>query len=208
MLIFGGWLLTLWITIQIRRSVYLEYSYLTIGMAFVAMGVVSLLCVLYAVRRRGNWGALYVVPVMAGLWTMVAIPNLAPYDTKSPHHIGNVADELESFSKQHGRFPDNETALSADVLKEPGPYYQNGRQLPFRTVLVPRATGPFLDSPGTDPGVIFYAVSADQQEAWLTGTELRFPRLSVGQAQFIGFLSLDGDTRVRHLHAGQMPVVK
>ncbi len=67
MLIFGGWLLTLWITIQIRRSVYLEYSYLTIGMAFVAMGVVSLLCVLYAVRRRGNWGALYVVPVMAGL---------------------------------------------------------------------------------------------------------------------------------------------
>jgi hypothetical protein len=207
MFIFGGWLLILWVAIQIRRSVYLEYSYLTVGIAFLSLGVVALFCVVYAAKKRGGWGGLYVVPVIAGLWSMVVIPNIVPYDVKSLHHIRNLTDELDSFSKQHGRFPDHETALPAEVLKEPSPYYQNGRQLPFRTVLVPNATGPFLDSPGADPGVIFYAVSADQQEVWLTGTEIRFPHRPVGgHAQFIRFLSLDGDTRVRHLHAGHEAV--
>jgi len=208
MLLYGGWLLKLWITIQFQRCVYLQYSYLTIGIAFVAFGVVALLCVFYAARKQGKWSALYVVPVIAGLWTMAAVPNMVPYDKKSAHHIQNMAHELELFNSEHSRFPDRETALPADVLNEPSPYYQNGRQLPFRTVLVPNATGPFVSNPGSDPGVIFYAVSADQQEVWLTATELRFPRPIGGYVQFVSYLSADGDSRVLHLHAGQTPVSK
>jgi len=208
MLLYGGWLLKLWIAIQLQRCAYLGYSYLTVGMIFMALGVVSLLCALYAARRRGYWSALFAVPVIAGLWTMAAIPNMVPYDTKSASHIQNMARELESFSLQYGRFPDRETALPAGVLNEPSPYYQQGRQLPFRTVLIPNAAGPFLNSPGPYPGVIFYAVSANQQDVWLTGTELRFPRTTGNYVQFLDFLSADGDTRVLHLHAAQTPASK
>jgi hypothetical protein len=202
MLIFGGWLLKLWITIQLERCVYLEYSYLTVGVAFVSLGVLALLCALYATRRRGYWSALFAFPVVAGLWTMVVVPNIVPYDRGTSSHIQIVMRELEAFSSENGGFPDRETALPDVLLKESSPYYQNGRQLPFRTVLLPNATGPFLDNPGADPGVIFYAVSSDRQEVWLSGAELRFPRPIGGYAQF-AFLSAEGDTRVVHLHAGR-----
>jgi hypothetical protein len=202
MFIFGGFLLTVWITIQIRNTVYMEYPYLRAGIGFLSLGVIALLCIVYAARRRGAWSALFIFPVLAGLWTMVVIPDIIPYDSKSSAHIRNLANELDLFREKTGRFPDRETAFPATVLQEPSPYYQKGRQLPFRTVIVPNATGPFLDSTGAEPGVIFYAISADQQEAWLTGTEIKFPhRPGSGQVQFIPFLSADSDMRVLHLHS-------
>ncbi len=206
MLLYGGWLLKLWITIQLQQSVYLGYSYLTVGAVFMSLGVVSLLCALYAARRRGYWSALFAVPVIAGLWTMAAVPNMVPYDTKSAYHIQNMVRELQTHSSEHGRFPDRETALPADSPRELSPYYQRGRQLPFRIVWVPNAVGPFLNGPGPYPGVIFFAVSADQQDVWLTGTELRFPRTTGNNVKFLDFLSTEGDRRVLHLHAA--PVSK
>lgn len=175
MFLYGGWLLKLWITIQLQRCVYLKYSYLTVGIAFVSLGIVALLCALYATRRRGYWSALFAFPVIAGLWTMVVMPNIVPNDAKSAYHIQNMASKLKTFSSEHGLFPDRENALPAKDSKELSPYYQRGRQLPFRIVWVPNSTGPFLNSPGPYPGVIFYAVSANQREVWLTGTESAFP---------------------------------
>lgn len=68
---------------------------------------------------------------------------------------------------------------------------------------------PVVDNPGTAPGVIFYAVSADRQDVWLTATELRFPHpIGIGYVRFVRFISADADSRVLHLHAGQMPVSK
>jgi hypothetical protein len=202
MFIFGGWLFAIWVTIQIRNTVHLQYPYLRAGIGFLTLGVVALLCIVYAARRRGAWSALFIFPVLAGLWTMVVIPDVIPYDLKSSAHIRNLANELDSLKEKTGRFPDGETALPTTVLQEPSPYYQKGRQLPFRTVIVPNATGPFLDSPGAEPGVIFYAISADQREAWLTGTELGFWHGPGGDhVRFIRFLSADADMRVLHLHS-------
>jgi hypothetical protein len=208
MLIYGSWLLKLWITIQLQRPVYLEYSYLKIGMLFMSLGIAALLCALYAARRRGYWSALFAFPVIAGLWTMVVVSSIIPNDTKSAYHIQKMASELKQFGSEHGRFPDRETTLPAASSKELSPYYQQGSQLPFRIVWVPNATGPFLNSPGPYPGVMFYAVSADQQDVWLTGTELRFPRTTGNNVQFLDFLSADGDTRALHLHAAQTPASK
>jgi hypothetical protein len=206
MLIFGGWLLALWITIQISNSVYLEYPYLKFGIVFLSLGAVAIFCLWFAARRRGFWSALFVIPVFAGLWTMVVIPNIIPYDTETGYRIRRMADELASFRSAHGGFPDQETALPPATLKARSPYYRKRQQLPFRVAFLPNATRPFLDNPGADPGVIFYAVSADHQEVWLTGTELRFPYTGGGSAHFVSYLSNDGDTRVLHLHAA--PVSK
>lgn len=126
MLIYGGWLLSLWVTIQITRRVYFGYPYLKVGIAFWSLAVVALLCIIYADRKRGFWSALFIVPVITGFWTMAVIPNIAPFDTKSPSHVRDVATELEAFSQQHGRFPDDETALPAEVLQQASPYYQDG----------------------------------------------------------------------------------
>jgi hypothetical protein len=202
MFIFGGWLLTVWMTSQIRNSIYLEYPYLRAGIGFLSLGVIALLCIVYAARRRGPWSALFIFPVLAGLWTMVVIPDIIPYDLKSSAHIRNLANELDLFREKTGRFPDRETAFPATVLQEPSPYYQRGRQLPFRTVIVPNAPGPFLDSAGAEPGVIFYAISADQQDAWLTGTELGFWHGASGNhVRLIRFLSAEADRRALHLHS-------
>jgi hypothetical protein len=121
MLIFGGWLIKLWITIQLQRCVYLEYSYLTVGVAFVSLGVLALLCALYATRRRGYWSALFAFPVVAGLWTMVVVPNIVPYDRVTSSHIHIVMRELEAFSSENGGFLDRETALPDVLLKESSP---------------------------------------------------------------------------------------
>ena len=77
---------------------------------------------------------------------MVVVPNIVPYDSGNSSHIHIVMRELEAFSSENGGFPDRETALPDVLLKEPSPYYLNGRQLPVRTVLLPNATGPFLDN--------------------------------------------------------------
>jgi hypothetical protein len=204
MLIFGGWLLTLRITILIRHCVYLEYPYLATGVAFVLIGIISLLCVLYGARSRGYWGILFLVPVVIGLWTMIVIPNIFPFDLEGSAHLSHVAGALDFFSKLHSRYPGDETELEqvlAALPKEPSLYRKNGQELPFRIVLIANATGPFLESPGSDPGIMFYAVSPDRQEAWLTATELRHP---VGnQVRFSDFFSVDGDHRVFHRRISQ-----
>ena len=199
MFLFGSWLLGLWITIQVRRCVYLEYPYLAIGIAFVALGIVALLCVLYGTRRRGYWGVLLLVPVIMGLWAMIVIPNILPSDGEALGHLSHAASALDFFSNLHTRYPADDNDLKeafTSLPKERSLYRENGRELPFRIVLVANATGPFLGSAGNDPGVMFYAVSSDRQEAWLTATELGYP---VGNhVRFASSLSLDGDSRVFH----------
>lgn len=201
MFIYGGWLLTLWITIQIQRCLYLEYPYLTTGIVFVFLGILALLGILYAARRRGYWRALLFLPVVTGLWAMIVIPNILPFDTEASAHLSHFVGALDLFSKLHNRYPGDETELQQafpSMPKERSSYRKSGEDLPFRIVLVANAAGPFLGSPGKDPGVMFYALTADGQEAWLTATELSYP---VGNhIRFVDFFSMDGDHRVFHRH--------
>ncbi len=206
MFIFGGWLLALWITIQLRHCVYLEYPYLATGTGFVFFGVAALFCVLYGARRRGYWRMLLLVPVVTGLWAMVVIPNVLPFDLEGSGHLSHVVNALEFFSRLHNRYPGDEAEVKqafTSLPKERSLYRKNGQELPFRLVLVANATGPFLGDPGNDPGVMFYSVSPDRQEAWLTATELDSSHPIGNHVRFADFFSIDGDPRVFHRRVSQ-----
>ena len=205
-MIYGGWLLALWITIQIRQCVYLEYPYLAIGLAFTFLGAAAFVCLLYGTRRRGYWRMLLGVPVLAGVWTVLFVPDITPFDARVFDHIGHVANGLDSFSGAHGRFPGNEAELQQVLrpyLQERSQYREHGGDVPFRAVLMVNANGPFLGSSGDRPGVVFYSVSPDRQDVWLTATELDRRHPVGNHVQFVGFITLDSGLGVIHRHASQ-----
>jgi hypothetical protein len=206
MFIFGGWLLSLWATIQLRHCMYLEYPYLGTGIVFVFFGVVALFCVLFVARRRGYWRTLFLVPVVTGLWAMIIIPNVLPLDLEGSGHLSHVVSALDFFSKLHNRYPGDEAELRqafTSLPRERSLYRKNGQEVPFRLVLIANAAGPFLGDPGKDPGVMFYAVSLDRQEAWLTATELSSSHPVGNHVRFVDFFSMDGDPRVFHRRVSQ-----
>jgi hypothetical protein len=205
-LLYGGCLLALWVTIQIRHCVYLEYPYLAGGVAFGSLGVVALLCVVWGTRKRGYWRALLLVPVVIGLWAMMVIPNVFPSDFKSASHVLDIAQELDSFGDEHGYFPIDEAKLKQGVPASTvsGPYRKDGQQLAFRVAFAANAAGPILHA-GEEPGVTFYALSGDHKDVWLTATELGSKLPVGGHARLIDFLSVSGLHKVVHLHVGQRP---
>jgi hypothetical protein len=201
-LLFGGWLVLLWIVTKLYSCVYLDYPYLLVGTAFMTLGTLALLCAKYGAFRRRFWRLLLIFPVFAGLWTLVVVPNIVPYDSWTLSYVFDVRRELEAL-EQGGRFPDDGSRLIAAAQRLRSPYYRDGRQLPYRVVTIANSSGPFLTSPGNDPGVIYYAVSPDHQQAWLTATELRFPNSIGGHVQFVPFLSSDDDPRVLRMRTQQ-----
>jgi hypothetical protein len=207
MFLYGGWMLSLWIMIQVRRCVYLEYPYLPIGVASVVLCSVALLCVLQGAKRRGYWRLLFMVPVVMGLWAMIVIPNIAPFDAKSATHVFEVANQLDSFGKARGRFPQDENELERWVpaAAASSPYGKDGRELSFRVVLIANASGPQMGGLGNDPGVTLYGLSSDRRDVWLSQTELE-PQHPVGNhVRLVEFLSLDGFHKAIHLRVGQVP---
>jgi hypothetical protein len=44
--------------------------------------------------------------------------------------------------------------------------------LPYQVLVFPNATGPRVDNFSERPGVVYYCVSADRQEFWVTMTSL------------------------------------
>jgi hypothetical protein len=85
MFISGGWLLALRVTIHVRSWVYLEYPFLLTGVAFVSLGVVAMIGLPDGARRRGCWRMPLVLPVAAGLWSRIVIPeiNILPFDREA-----------------------------------------------------------------------------------------------------------------------------
>jgi hypothetical protein len=206
-LIFGGWLIKLWLTIHLFKCVFLDYPYLPIGIAFLVIGLLEIICARYGVKRQRYWRLLLILPVVTGLCTLVTIPNLVPLDQWTLSHAFNVKRELYLLGEQERRFPDDGKVLQDSAERLSSPYYRDGQQLPYRVVTFTNATGPFLSDPGPDPGVIFYAVSADHRQAWLTATDLRFPNSVGGHVRFAEPLSDGENPRVIAVSVSKEPLL-
>jgi hypothetical protein len=59
------------------------------------------------------------------------------------------------------------------VALEQSAYRQRGKSLPYEIVAMSNATGPVLADVSTRPGEVYYSVSADLQEFWVTMTALQ-----------------------------------
>jgi hypothetical protein len=95
------------------------------------------------------------------------------------------AHSLEIGSKKNHQFPANESEFKKALGEGPaawhfsvGPaptsrYRQRGRPLPYQIVVVTKANGPRVTDISLRPGVIYYCVSSDLQEFWVTMTMLQ-----------------------------------
>ena len=188
-LIFGLYLLACSLRIHTTNAYYVEYPYLASAVAFIAVAAVIIFCAVYGAWRRSFYGLVFAIAVVFGLATMVYVPDGIPHVHRSMIADFNYTSRVRSFLsvwyESNRRFPKNEAEFN-DALKN-GPaawqyrveslpaqsfYSQRGHRLPYQLVVVNDASGPRLDNVSDRPGVIYYCVSSDQQQYWVTMTGL------------------------------------
>lgn len=188
-LIFGFYFI--WCSIRIHTSdvYYVEYPYLLTACVLIGIGLVSLFCVVYGIRRRSFYGVIFVIPLVLGFATLVYIPDGTPHVQRSmmddSNYLSAVGSFLRAFYESHQRFPKDEAEFQ-EALKQ-GPtvwqfrvsspplesdYAKDGKRLKYETVFIDGAVGPRLNGLTDRPGVIYYCVSADKQQFWVTMTGL------------------------------------
>jgi hypothetical protein len=187
-LIFGSYLFVCWARIHTSNVYYVDYSYATSALVWIGVGLLSLLMTLYGAWRRSFYGVLFAVPIFLGLAAMVAIPDARPEvfgsmvaDSNYLQHVGSF---LHVWYEDHHRFPVNEPEFREAMEKGPvafqygfpptltSPYKQRGNVVPYEVVVVPGANGPRVTDVSSRPGVIYYCVSGELQEFWVTMTGL------------------------------------
>ena len=189
-LIFGFYFI--WCSVRIHTSgvYYVEYPYLLTACVLIGIGLLSVFSVVYGVWRRRFYGAIFIIPVVLGLAMLVYIPDGTPHVQVSMMHDTNYLSTMRSFFgvwyESHQRFPRDEPELR-DALRQ-GPaawqfrvssppiesdYAKKGKRLRYEIVVIGGAAGPKLDALSERPGVIYYCISADSQQFWVTMTGLQ-----------------------------------
>jgi hypothetical protein len=153
------------------------------------IGLLSILCAVYGVRHRSFYGAIFVIPLVLGVAMLTYIPDGTPHAQRSSMDDANYLSAIHSFFRvwyeSHQRFPQDEAEFK-DALKQ-GPaawqfrvsspslesdYAKDGKRLQYEVVVIRDATGPKLDALTERPGVIYYGLSADKRQFWVTMTGL------------------------------------
>jgi hypothetical protein len=124
-----------------------------------------------------------------GFGTMIYIPDGTPHVQRSMMDDSNYLFATNSFFRvwyeSHHTFPNDEADFldalrngqaawhyRVNVPSQDSDYAKDGIRLPYRIVVMNGASGPQLENLSERPGVIYYCVSADQQQFWLTMTAL------------------------------------
>lgn len=221
MLAYGGYLSVCWFRIHSTNAHYVEYPYAPTALAWFAIGLVSLWATLHGVWRRSFHGALLVIPVFLGLAAMVEIPNLLPRGfsvVADSNYRSDVRAFFRVWYENNHRFPASEAEFKDALARgpeawqyrvEPAPasrYRQRGKPVPYEIVIVTNASGPRLTDVSQRPGVIYYSISKDMQEFWLTMTELQSDVTST--AHIHGSADLPEEFWLVHATARDYPVRK
>lgn len=203
MLCIGGYLLFCFIRIHFSGAYYTEYPYGTAALVWIGLGASNLWAVIYGVRKRSYYGTLFVIPVFVGLAAMVIIPDVqlkVPSFSADDKFLRHVKESSRIWYESHHRFPSDATEFRSaigTVSLDQSPYKQRGKSLPYEIVATTGADGPKLGDTSPRPGEVYYCVSGDSQEFWVTMTTLDFAVAS--KAVLARFLGLS-DQRVLIVH--------
>jgi hypothetical protein len=185
---FGGYLLVCLLRIHTSDLYYSDYPYAFMSVAFLAAGLLSIWATLYGAWRRSFYGMSFALPVFLGLAAMISIPDLQPRDLSGiadTNYLSGVHAFFGVWFEKNHRFPADESEFKQALWEgpaawqyrvEPVPpsrYKQRGRPLPYQIVVATGATGPRVTNISPRPGVIYYCVSSDLQEFWVTMTRLQ-----------------------------------
>ncbi len=219
---YGGYLFWCWVRIHTSSVYYADYWYASTALAFLGLGFLSLWATLYGVWRRSFKGFLFAIPILTGLAAMVNIPNLPPHGFSSiadTNYLSAVNAFFRVWYEDHHRFPANESEFREALWKGPaawqyrvGPapasrYKQRRDSLPYEIVVATNANGPRVTDFSQRPGVVYYCVSSDLQEFWVTMTSLRSDVASAAYIRHIADLQ-DEPLELVHAAGRDYPVKK
>ena len=100
------------------------------------------------------------------------------------NYLSDTNSFLRVWYEDHHRFPVSESEFKEAMAKGPAAwqyrvqhspesrYKRGAKLLPYELVIISNAIGPRLTDVSQRPGVIYYCVSRDQQEFWVTMTSL------------------------------------
>jgi hypothetical protein len=188
-LIFGLYLLFCLFRMHTAAVYYVEYPYLLAALIWTTVGAVCFFSTLFGAWRRSFYGLLFCLPLVIGLGSLVTIPDAKPHlrsMTTDANYLSSVNSFFRVWYEANHRFPANEPEFRDALMKGPAAwqyrvqsppsishYSRNGERLRYEIVVVANANGPRIDNPSERPGVIYYCVSANQQEFWVTMTTLQ-----------------------------------
>ena len=195
MLIVGGYLLVCSVRSHVADLYYADYLYAPIGLIWLGIGLLSFRITWYGAWHRSFYGLLFLVPVFLTLVSTQIIPNewpsLGPYGTDL-RFVSNVTSSLGNWYEQRQHFPADDSEFWEAIAKGTPPaqyrggrtvyskYEQHGDLLPYVIVVVEDASGPRVADVSPRPGVLYYCVSRDLQEFWITMTGLESDLASTG----------------------------
>jgi len=157
---------------------YADYRFALVGATCLVLGLLNLSSTLYAIWRRSFDGLLFAVPIVAGLAFTHIMPDYTPHAVTliaDTEYLSDVRSSLIRWDKENYRFPATDAELGSVVgLPRTSRYRQDGNLLAYEFVVQTNAEGPRVASVSPRPGVIYYCVSKDLQQFWLTMTRLQF----------------------------------
>jgi hypothetical protein len=210
---FGSYLLFCWFRIHTSKLYYADYPYAVAGLAWFAVGLLSIWATLHGVWRRSFYGLLPAISVFLGLTAMTMIPNILPRGNSimaDSNYLSDVNAFFRVWYENNHRFPANSGEFR-DAL-ETGPaawqgrvgpapisrYRQQGNPIPYEIVVVNDADGPRLENVSQRPGVVYYCASKDLQEFWVTMTGLQS---DVAPTAYVSRVAGLPDEKIRLIHA-------
>lgn len=187
----GGLMLWYWFQVRSGQVFYIEPEhfnggYLGEGIKWTAWGGVAFAAAAYAMLRRDariGWLSTGVVLALTGaLAVVVARFPLLPVMQANGKTMGMLFDlnydALLTWSRANGHCPANATELQAAVagVDLQSPFLHGGASTSYRLIYVAGSDGPVLNEPPSkEPGVVYWAVSRDLRQGWLTATVLEKP---------------------------------
>jgi hypothetical protein len=210
---FGSYLLFCWFRIHTSEFYYADYPYAVAGLTWFALGLLSLWATLHGVWRRSFYGFLPALSLFLGLTAMTMIPNILPRGNSTmadSNYLSDVNSFFGVWYENNHRFPASEAEFRDALEKGPaawkggvGPapisrYRQRGSPLTYEIVVVTDADGPRMVDTSNRPGVVYYCVSKDLQEFWVTMTGLQS---DVAPTAFIARVAGLPDQAIRLVHA-------
>ena len=122
--------------------------------------------------------------VVAGLAAQEIVINHIPHASSLTTRLSGVRSSLDAWYEENNKYPTSDAEFRHAVgLASASPYKQQGASLPYEVVVVTDAVGPRLTDVSQRPGVVYYCVSNDPREFWVTMTRLESDRASTAQLE-------------------------
>jgi hypothetical protein len=147
-----------------------------VAIIWTVLGSASLAGTLFGIWRGGVYSPLPLISVVLAFLAVQKIPDWLPssYAIEADiHYQGYVRDSLRGWYENHQQFPRDRAEFENAISNAPAsPYAQQGGPVPYEAEVTTDAIGPRATNPSPRPGVIYYCVSSNHQEYWLTMTVL------------------------------------